>query len=168
MLHLTLTQRQAIFHHAEKTYDEECCGLLLGKYRLEVKTNRLHQYVRQVIPVANQWHADIAAELSELAAPSPDSLTKSRRYWIDPQDLLIAQRRARDLGLAIIGIYHSHPDHPAIPSESDRVCAWAGYSYVIVSVVAGTAQDLRSWRLDEQCQFQPEAIGYEAAIADIS
>ncbi len=165
MLHLTPEQQQEIMNYAEQAYGEECCGILLGKQHQEgdnihQKGDNIHKYVQQVIPVQNQWQAAIATELNELTAPEPESLTKSQRYWIDPKDVLTAQRRARDLGLAIIGIYHSHPDHPAVPSECDRACAWSGYSYVIVSVVRGTAQNLRSWCLDDQHQFQPEAIGY--------
>ncbi len=160
MLYLTPDQRQEIMNYAEQTYNEECCGILLGEQYQE--GDNIHKYVRQVIPVQNQWQAAIATEFNELTAPDPASLTKSRRYWIDPQDLLMAQRWARDLGWVMIGIYHSHPDHPATPSERDRSCAWSGYSYVIVSVVQGTAQDLRSWSLDDQHQFQTEAIGYEA------
>lgn len=156
MLYLTPDQQQVIINHAEQTYDEECCGILLGEQRQE--GGDINNYVWEVIPVQNQWQAAIATELNELAAFDPESLTKSQRYWIDPKDLLSAQRRARDLGLAIIGIYHSHPDHPAVPSECDRVCAWSEYSYVIVSVIQGTANELRSWHLDDQHQFQPEVV----------
>lgn len=164
MLYLTPAQQQEIRHHAEQTYDEECCGILSGEHHWQ--GDQLHKYVRQIIPVTNQWQAAIATELNELAAPDPASLTRSQRYWIDPQDLLMAQRRARDLGLVIIGIYHSHPDHPAVPSECDRACAWPGYSYVIVSVVQGTAQELRSWSLDDQHQFQPEGVAEVMAQTD--
>lgn len=156
MLHLTSAQQQAIFDHAEQTYDEECCGLLLGKQHQAV--GEMHRYVHQVLPLVNHWQATIAAEIRELATTDPACLTKSQRYWIDPRDLLMAQRRARDLGLALIGVYHSHPDRPAIPSVYDRACAWSGYAYVIVSVQQGIAQQLCSWHLDEHHQFQPETV----------
>jgi proteasome lid subunit RPN8/RPN11 len=68
------------------------------------------------------------------------------------------QRDGRERNLDIIGIYHSHIDHPAVPSECDRRLAWSSYSYVIVSVVHGKASDLKSWCLDDQHQFQPEPI----------
>jgi proteasome lid subunit RPN8/RPN11 len=72
--------------------------------------------------------------------------------------MLKAQKDARDRNLDIIGIYHSHPDHPAVPSEFDRAIAWQRYSYVIVSVQQGKTCDLQSWSLDDNCQFQSEEI----------
>ena len=62
-------------------------------------------------------------------------------------------------GLELIGWYHSHPDHPARPSEFDREHAWPWYSYVIVSVAAGQPQDMTSWRLaDDRSHFLPEEV----------
>lgn len=84
--------------------------------------------------------------------------SKRRRYAIAPIDLLKAQREARDRQLSVIGIYHSHPDYPAIPSQFDLECAWQQYSYIIVSVQQGKACDLDSWSLDDSHQFQPEEI----------
>jgi proteasome lid subunit RPN8/RPN11 len=72
--------------------------------------------------------------------------------------MLQVQRSARERELEIIGIYHSHPDHPAVPSECDRRLAWPVYSYVILSVQSGQVMACQSWRLDDQHQFQPEAI----------
>jgi proteasome lid subunit RPN8/RPN11 len=60
--------------------------------------------------------------------------------------------------MKIIGIYHSHPNHPAVPSESDRLLAWSAYSYVILSVAAGGIADYRSWTLDEERQFYEEEV----------
>lgn len=90
----------------------------------------------------------------------PDGVvrTRTRRYAIAPAVLLQAQREARDRHLDIIGIYHSHPDTCAIPSEVDRVCAWHQYSYIIVSVQNGKACDLLCWSLDDDNRFQPEEI----------
>ena len=61
------------------------------------------------------------------------------RYLISPRDLLEAEKAARALGLDIVGVYHSHPDHPARPSEFDREHAFPWYSYIIVSVRGGEA-----------------------------
>jgi proteasome lid subunit RPN8/RPN11 len=72
--------------------------------------------------------------------------------------MLKAQKQARDRNLDIIGIYHSHPDHPAVPSEFDRAIAWQQYSYIIVSVQQGKACDLKNWSLDDDHQFQPEEM----------
>ena len=82
-----------------------------------------------------------------LAAENERVDSRHNRYVISPQSLLAAQREARASGLDIVGYYHSHPDHPARPSEFDREHAWPGTSYVIVSVSEGKAVDCRSWRL---------------------
>ena len=71
------------------------------------------------------------------------------RYQLDPEDFLAADKAARADGLDIVGIWHSHPDHPAEPSITDLEAAWEGYSYLIIRVTAEGAQEFRSWRLDE-------------------
>lgn len=108
----------------------------------------------EVWATENDWSAETVAGYPE------DELvaSKTRRYTIAPAVLLQAQRSARDRHLDIIGIYHSHPDNLAIPSEFDRVCAWPQYSYIIVSVKQGKACDLNSWSLDDDHRFQPESI----------
>lgn len=70
------------------------------------------------------------------------------RYVLDPDDLMSADLAAREAGLEIVGFWHTHPDHPARPSETDREAAWDGYSYVILSVSGAGVEDLRSWRLN--------------------
>ncbi len=109
----------------------------------------------EVMPTENAWNAETAAEL-----PGDDTLdySKRQRYAIAPQVMLHAQKEARDSKLNIIGIYHSHTDHPAIPSEYDRQLAWQEYSYIIVSVQNGKASDMKSWTLDDNHQFQQEII----------
>jgi proteasome lid subunit RPN8/RPN11 len=141
-------QLQSILTHAESTYPEECCGILFGHLAKDGKT------VVEVMPTENAWSAEAAEYFPETELAN----NKTRRYAIAPQVLLQAQRQARDRSLDIIGIYHSHTDHPAIPSEFDRVCAWEQYSYIIVSVANGKACDLKSWCLDDSHQFQPEEI----------
>ena len=71
------------------------------------------------------------------------------RFELDPKDFVTADAQARRDGLEIVGIWHSHPDHPARPSETDRAKAWEGYSYVIASVTNEGVVELRSWRLDD-------------------
>lgn len=141
----------AIRSHAETAYPNECCGLLLGKPCFNSKT------LVEVMPTANVWSAEAtesfpALDVTELVA------TKRSHYTIAPEAMLKAQREARDRQLDIIGIYHSHPDHPAIASEFDRVYAWHQYSYIIVSVQNGKACELLSWSLDDDHQFQLEEI----------
>ncbi|MEQ8962042.1 MAG: M67 family metallopeptidase [Coleofasciculus sp. C2-GNP5-27] len=142
-------QIQAMKTHAENTYPEECCGLLVGEIKGEVKT------LVEVIPTENAW--DTQAEVfQEVNSSQRQSGTKRNQFSIAPEVMLKVQKQARDRELDIIGIYHSHPDHPAIPSEFDRAIAWQRYSYIIISVQQGIASDLRSWTLDPHHQFQPE------------
>lgn len=70
------------------------------------------------------------------------------RYVLNPDDLMSADLAARKAGLDIVGFWHTHPDHPARPSETDREAAWDGYSYVILSVSRTRVEELRSWRLN--------------------
>lgn len=137
--------------HAENAYPNECCGLLLGKYQDS-------KVLIEVIATENAWSAEVAETFKAIEAIADLSNTKRDCYAIAPEVMLEAQKEARSAQLDIIGIYHSHPDHPAIPSEFDRVCAWQQYSYIIVSVQQGKACDLKSWRLDSNHQFQPEEI----------
>jgi proteasome lid subunit RPN8/RPN11 len=71
------------------------------------------------------------------------------RFSVEPRDVIEADRAAQARGLDVIGWYHSHPDHPAKPSEYDREHAWPWYSYIIVSVHHGVPQEMTSWRLNE-------------------
>jgi proteasome lid subunit RPN8/RPN11 len=161
-LFLRADQLQSICHHAESTYPDECCGLLVGRATPEQPSGSgaaIDKMVVEIQPMPNAWDVAIAEEMAGVSEiPAQQGLTKSRRYWIDPKDMLKAQRYARDRQLTILGIYHSHPDHPAVPSECDRALAWSSYSYLIVSVPQGHVQDLLSWTLDEQHQFQAEPI----------
>lgn len=163
MIYLSLTDRQAIAHHAERTYPDECCGLLFGWRHADGSTK-----VTEIWALDNAWDESAAHELAALGAVPLGSVNQKRQhYWIDPKDLLEAQRYVRQQHeksdntaqqFDMIGIYHSHPEHPAIPSECDRICAWAEYSYIIVSVQQGRACDLLSWKLDDTHQFQPEEL----------
>jgi proteasome lid subunit RPN8/RPN11 len=139
--------------HAESTYPEECCGLLLGKINGEIKT------LIEVFPTENSWNDEAEQVFSGMEKTTSPSSTKCNRFSIDPKIMLKVQREARDRNLAIIGIYHSHPDYPATPSEFDRAIAWEQYSYIIISVQKGIACDLKSWNLSEKRQcFRNERI----------
>jgi proteasome lid subunit RPN8/RPN11 len=76
-------------------------------------------------------------------------LERRRRFLIGPDEYRRAERHASDTGLEIVGFYHSHPDHPARPSQYDLDHAWPFFSYVIVSVREGVSGDMTSWRLRE-------------------
>ncbi len=108
----------------------------------------------QLVPLDNEWTPDVLPT----EAIAEQSFSKARRYWIDPADMLRVQKQSREDDLNIIGIYHSHPDHVAVPSECDRALAWPTYAYVIVSVCDGQAVDVQNWALDSDHQFQPEVI----------
>jgi proteasome lid subunit RPN8/RPN11 len=90
----------------------------------------------------------------------------SNRFSLTAEDVLGAEQAAREQNLEVIGWYHSHPNHPARPSEYDREHAWPWYSYVIVSVVNGVAVEMTSWRLaDDRAVFSPEQIQIRARAA---
>jgi proteasome lid subunit RPN8/RPN11 len=128
----------AIGLHGSSTYPEECCGVLIGRANGANGTT----LVERLLSVDNE---------------RGDS--RHNRYVITPETVLAAQREARAAGLDIVGYYHSHPDHPARPSDFDREHAWPGLSYLIVSVERGRVADARSWRLsDDRERFDEERI----------
>ena len=157
VLQLQIEHRDEIFAHAERRYPEECCGLMLGilDHSSQPETRR----VIELWPTQNTWTVDVMEQGdSNFSLAEASNLGKEKYFWIDPKELLSAQKYAREHKLDIIGIYHSHPDHVAVPSECDRAFAWPRYSYLIVSVQQGNAQDYQSWTLDDQHQFQAEEI----------
>lgn len=129
----------AILRHARGGYPFEACGVLLG----------VDKRVADVVPVENR----------ETAAPRV-------RYQIAPEDLLRIQRESREAGLEIVGFYHSHPDHPARPSETDRRIAAEGLSDGVVHVVVGVEQGERAtptaWLFRDATQaFEEEPLEVE-------
>jgi proteasome lid subunit RPN8/RPN11 len=125
-----------IRRHGQSAYPEECCGLLIG----------------QAEPAAKRVVA-----LRRAANAREDS--RHNRYEIAPGELLEAEKAALASGLDIIGFYHSHPDHPARPSEFDRHHAIPWYSYVILSVASGVPAELTSWTLrEDRSGFDEEKI----------
>ena len=142
-------QKDRIYATCEAAYPEEGCGILLGQPVGACKQ------VLAVRPSANVWDASAAAEFSALAGANRDR-SRQHNFAIAPAALFAAQKEARAAGLEIIGIFHSHTDAPAVPSEFDRAIAWAEYSYIIVSVENGRATDFRCWQLNREGQFQAE------------
>lgn len=129
---------RAIHAHAERTYPHECCGALLGRVA--------DDDARAVVAL---HEADNRREASAAA----------RRFLIAPDDYRAIERAARAQSLDVLGFYHSHPDHPAHPSDYDRAHAFPWYSYVIVSVRSGTAAETTSWILDDdRAAFAAETI----------
>ena len=122
--------------HAAECYPHECCGALFGR---EGDSGR---EIFDMLPLENR-HGD-----------SPRN-----RFAISPEDFRRAEKVARECGLDLVGWYHSHPDHPALPSEFDRAHAWPWYSYLIVSVEQRQPGQVTSWRLaDDRVRFTPERI----------
>src|SRR6201996_1230353 len=111
--------------HGEATYPNECCGILLG--HADADALRVTQLLR-----AGNTRTDSA----------------HNRYHIAPQELIAAQRTARQQGLDIVGFYHAHPDHPAQWSTTDFAEAhWFGCAYVITAVAHGKAEATNSFLL---------------------
>jgi proteasome lid subunit RPN8/RPN11 len=115
-------------------YPFEICGLLVGR-----KSGSQCEVVR--VTQARNLNLERAAD----------------RYELDPKDFLAADIAARSTGLDIVGVWHSHPDHPACPSETDHAAAWPEWFYVILSVTRDGVQEFRSWRLNED-HFKEEDI----------
>ena len=126
-----------IRRHGELTYPEECGGLLLGVLEDDVRT------IREVLPLENVRR---------------DS--RNNRVELDPLAYARAEREAARRGLGVWGYYHSHPDHPAVPSRFDLEHApFTEWSYVIVSVSEGLSQELRAWTVrEDRSQFDEEEI----------
>ena len=112
----------AIRRHGEETYPHECCGALVGQ----------DGHVTATVPLPNTTEEG-----------------PRRRFLVRPSDYRMAESRATELGGELLGFYHSHPDHPARPSQFDLDHAWPTFAYVIVAVAAGTATDMTVWYLKE-------------------
>jgi proteasome lid subunit RPN8/RPN11 len=152
MLYLSEAQFQTLAAAAIAAYPQECCGLLLGHLLADN-----HRQATEIRPVPNAWTLELEAEHQSIFTPGITAAHSPQdRFAIDPRDLLKAQKDARTQGCQIIGIYHSHPDHPAVPSERDRQSAWPDYSYLILSVNKSAIADSQSWRLNDHHQFTPE------------
>jgi len=131
---------QQILEHARAGYPSEVCGVLLG--RLGEVTPRIDAVVR----VDNR-----------------EQTSPRTRYLIAPEDLLKVDRQARERGLEILGYYHSHPDHPARPSETDRRLAAEGISdgvlHIVVAVHDGRRTEANAWVFrDAEKEFEPEPL----------
>jgi len=134
--------KQLIAEHGESTYPHECCGVLFGKIEAHQKTVR---------------------EVRSLENANDDS--PGNRYLIPPEEVLRSERYARENELDVVGFYHSHPDVPAKPSEFDLEHAWPSYSYIILGVEKGNADELYSWELNEdRSGFHQEEIVLERSL----
>ena len=95
------------------------------------------------------------------ALPNTTEEGPRRRFRVRPEDYRDAERRAAERGAELLGFYHSHPDHPARPSQYDLDHAWPFFSYIIVAVRAGKPEAMTSWRLrEDRSAFDPERLTY--------
>lgn len=144
---------ETVKRHAATSYPEECCGFLVGRALGE-----------EGVEDAGSGEAPGSMVERVLSVQNERRDSRVNRYLISPETVLAAQREARGLGLEIVGYYHSHPDHPAVPSDFDREHAWPGLSYLIVAVEGGQAVVARSWRLaDDRSRFEEETVDGGAA-----
>ena len=138
---ITLAQEHLdeIGRHGERDYPHECCGLLIGRSFPEDG----RKMVLETYPISNAREEE----------------ARHHRSLILPEEYMRGERYAREKQLDVVGNYHSHPDHPAVPSQYDLEHAWPTWSYIIVSVRQGNAVDLRSWEMQaDRSQFDEEEI----------
>ena len=118
------------------SFPDECCGFFYG-----YEDNLGNRQVSEILVVNNAKEGD-----------------KRRRFEISARDYMLGEQYALEKGLQLLGVYHSHPNHPAIPSEHDRVAAQPYFSYIIISVLSNQTTHMRSWRLNDNFQFEEEEI----------
>ena len=149
-LTITSAVEAAIRQHGEQTYPHECCGALVG---------------------------GDGGVTAIVALPNTTDEGPRRRFLVRPSDYQLSERRAAELGGALLGFYHSHPDHPARPSQYDLDHAWPTFAYIIVAVEglarhaadgaaaegasAATATDMTVWYLQEdRSRFEEGSLNH--------
>lgn len=136
---LEITQQllDQIHKHGAESYPEEGAGLMLGNPNGDVRM------IQAILPLIN----------------ARENTARHNRYLLTAKDMLKGEQEATRLGLDIIGVFHSHPDHPDRPSEFDREWALPWFSYLITRVDKGKAISSRSWRLaEDRDEFNEETI----------
>lgn len=139
MLIITPKLQMEIERYGEREYPNECCGALWGEVSGERKI------IKAIRPMENVYEVG-----------------RQNRFRIDSRPVFQLLKEERNSDQRLIGFYHSHPNHPATPSEEDRYWAFPWYSYIIISMLDGLPTDLRSWTLkDDQSGFEPEPVYVE-------
>ena len=124
----------AIRAHGQETYPHECCGALVGR----------DDHVSAVV-----------------ALPNTTEEGPRRRFLVRPSDYREAERRATEIGAELLGFYHSHPDHPARPSQYDLDHAWPTFAYIIVAVAQAEATEMTVWFLkDDRSSFEEGSLNH--------
>lgn len=133
MLNISNELIERINAHVEEAYPEEGAGFLIGA----------EGEVKEILALSN----------------AREDAARHNRFLITPEDYLKAELKADSLGLSLIGVFHSHPDCPNVPSEYDREWAQPFFSYIITRVDEGKAVSHRSWRLaEDRTQYTEEEI----------
>ena len=135
MIQFEKTTKEAMISDGISTFPNECCGFMFGKEEEDVRS------IISIKTVNNSKEGD-----------------KRRRFEISPMDYIQAERFADDKNMLLLGVYHSHPNYPSVPSEHDRVNAQPYFSYVILSIANGKFASYQSWRLNDDQQFEEEKI----------
>lgn len=138
---------RAMEDHARASYPDECCGFLVGRPEAGPGSD-----VREIVgtePAANEYDGE-----------------RTRRFLVRPEELRDAEDRARARGAVVVGFYHSHPDHPAEPSQLDEVHAWPWYTYLVLGVSAESVGEVRAFELEaESRRFHEVPVENSATTA---
>jgi len=126
VIHLSASAEAEIREHGRALYPEECCGALLGTTEADAVR------VLEAVPVENAR-----------------SDSRERRFHIEPEEYRRLEALARERDRDLIGFYHSHPDHPAVPSDFDREHALPFFHYVVLAVSSGEPGEMASFVLSE-------------------
>ena len=125
-----------------RAFPSECCGVLIGRDE-RTSDGTARRIVERLQPLTNSFEKE----------------EQYHRFRLDPLEYIQVEKAAGAEGKLVLGFYHSHPDHPARPSEYDRAHGWPFYSYVIVSIMSRKPAAMTSWLLDENtAQFRQEEI----------
>lgn len=133
--------------HARESYPDECCGFLIGNFPPpDLESNRTISTLERA---RNEFDGQ-----------------RRHRFLIRPEELREMERRTEREGRAVLGFYHSHPDHPARPSLFDQEHAWPWYAYIVLSVTATDVPDVGAFELDaDSSTFRPLPIEVEGPTA---
>lgn len=138
MLKINPELLRQIYDHTEAAYPHECCGVMIGTM---------------------ETPGDVKTVLAFRKCKNLNTERAHDRYEMDPLDQLRAEQECVNSGLSIVGIYHSHPDHPSRPSQTDLEASAPVYSYVIISVQQGRVASVNSWLLNErEHKFEEEPM----------
>ncbi len=133
-LEISQSAWQNMKEDAEARFPNECCGFFYG-------SNGDPKKVSEVVVIENSKEGD-----------------QKRRFEISAEDYMKGELYAAKNNVSLLGVYHSHPNHPAKPSEHDRIQAVPVFSYIIISVMNGKSEDITSWQLNDDFQFEQEEL----------